>query len=346
MLAALLLVLAVLAANLITAPYVLFKPGRAYDVLSDEGPGDAPVLSISGHDTHPTEGSLRMTTIGMYGGPGHEVSWWDVGMSYLGGRDEILPRSKVFPEEVTQEQVDQRSTAQMVGSQSGASTVALRAAGVKVTEEIVVAQVLEDAPAAGRLEVEDVVRSVDGHRTGSVEQVQQRIRAVEAGESVRLGIERDGSRRSVTVPTERIDGRTVVGVALTTVAESPVDVTVEAGSVGGPSAGMMLALGIYDKLTEGALTGGEDIAGTGTIDSKGQVGPIDGIEQKMAGAREAGATWFLAPDDNCEQVVGHVPKGMRAIAVTDFQEARRAVEAIADDRADDLPTCEQELDRG
>lgn len=335
-----LLVLAVLLANLITAPYVLFKPGSAYDVLAPEGPAGGPMISVEGHKTYPTEGSLRMTTISMYGGPGHEVSWWEVGLARLGGQDEILRRSEVFPEDVSEKQVDEVSTAQMVSSQASSTTVALKAAGVKVTERPLVAQVMADAPAEGVLEAGDVVLQVGGQRTTTVDAVQEQVQKVEAGQKVAFVVERDGRRRTLQVPTRSLEGRTVVGVALGADAQSPVDVTVDAGAVGGPSAGLMFALAIYDVLTPGALTGGQDLAGTGTISAEGQVGPIDGIGQKMIGAREAGATWFLAPDDNCDEVEGHVPEGMREVAVTDFAEARKAVEAIAAGRTDGLTTCQ------
>jgi PDZ domain-containing protein len=93
---------------------------------------------------------------------------------------------------------------------------------------------------------------------------------------------------------------------------------------------MMFALGIVDKLTPGEMTGGEVLAGTGTIDSSGQVGPIGGIRQKLWGADEAGADWFLAPASNCDEVTGHVPDGMRVFAVKTLDEARSVVEAIGD----------------
>lgn len=341
LLLALLLVAGVLLANLIKAPYVVFKPGGAYDVLAEQGPGGDAMVTIDGHQTYPTDGALRMTTIAMYGGPGHEVSWWDVGASWVGGTDRILPRRTVFPEEVTEEEVDQVSTAQMVGSQSGAATVALRAAGIEVREKVVIAQVMQDAPAQGVLKAEDGIVAVEGTRATGLDAVQQAISATKAGQKVSVTIARNGKERTVEVPTKELEGRTVVGVVLTTAAESDVDVTVHAGAVGGPSAGMMLALAIYDKLTEGPMTGGQDIAGTGTIRTDGAVGQIDGIEQKMVGAREAGSTWFLAPDDNCEQVVGNVPDGMTDVAITDFTEARKAVEAIAAGETDDLQSCEE-----
>jgi PDZ domain-containing protein len=105
---------------------------------------------------------------------------------------------------------------------------------------------------------------------------------------------------------------------------------------------MMFALGIVDKLTPGEMTGGERIAGTGTVDSDGTVGPIGGIQQKLVGAEGAGADWFLAPAGNCDEVVGHVPDGLRVVRVETLAQARDAVEAIGSHDAsavDALPTC-------
>ena len=119
----------------------------------------------------------------------------------------------------------------------------------------------------------------------------------------------------------------------------PYTVDFQLANVGGPSAGMMLALGIYDKLTPGALTGGAHIAGTGTITADGQVGAIGGIRQKMYGARNAGADWFLAPASNCDEVVGHVPDGLRVFAVSTLDEALTDVKAIAAHDTADLATC-------
>ena len=145
--------------------------------------------------------------------------------------------------------------------------------------------------------------------------------------------------RVKTVKTPESKGNTVVGVFLKTTFDVPTKVTIDAGDVGGPSAGMMFALAIYDRLTPGALTGGANIAGTGTIDDTGAVGPIGGIRQKLAGAKRGGAAWFLAPAANCAEVVGHVPDGLQVFKVATFAQARDAVEAIAAKRTAALPRC-------
>ncbi|MGB4779922.1 S16 family serine protease, partial [Microbacterium sp.] len=133
----------------------------------------------------------------------------------------------------------------------------------------------------------------------------------------------------------------LVGITTSHDYDFPVDVTIQLDNVGGPSAGMMFALGIIDTLSDGDLNGGEQVAGTGTIDSAGTVGPIGGIRQKMYGAKDAGATWFLAPRDNCEEVVGHVPAGLRVFSVATLDDALDALAAIRGERDPDaLPTCE------
>ncbi len=116
--------------------------------------------------------------------------------------------------------------------------------------------------------------------------------------------------------------------------------TIQLDNVGGPSAGMMFALGIVDQLTPGELNGGENVAGTGTIDAEGTVGPIGGIRQKLYGARDAGAEYFLAPAANCDEVVGHVPDGLQVIRTGTLEESLDALSVIAEggDVAS-LPTC-------
>lgn len=120
---------------------------------------------------------------------------------------------------------------------------------------------------------------------------------------------------------------------------SGVDVDMHVEGIGGPSAGMMYALGLIDKLTAENESGGQTIAGTGTIDADGTVGAIGGIRLKMSGARRDGATWFLAPEENCDEVVGHVPEGLRDVRVSTLSEAYDALVAIGKGEGDGLPHC-------
>ena len=155
-----------------------------------------------------------------------------------------------------------------------------------------------------------------------------------------MTVTRKGKEQTLEVPTVAGQGgRTALGVLLGLDHDFPAKVTIDAGAIGGPSAGLMFSLGIYDKLTPGPLAGGRQIAGTGTIDDEGVVGPIGGIRQKLAGARSDGAEYFLAPADNCDEVVGHVPDGLDVFKVGTFDEGRTAVEAIAQGQTGSLPRC-------
>ena len=109
--------------------------------------------------------------------------------------------------------------------------------------------------------------------------------------------------------------------------------------IGGPSAGMMYALGLIDKVTPERETGGETVAGTGTIDADGEVGAIGGVRLKMRAALRDGAAWFLAPASNCDEVVGHVPEGLRDVKVSTLQEAYEALVAIGEGHGDSLARC-------
>lgn len=121
---------------------------------------------------------------------------------------------------------------------------------------------------------------------------------------------------------------------------SSIKVSMHVDDIGGPSAGMMYTLGLIDKLTEAEESGGRTIAGTGTIDKNGKVGEIGGIRLKMLGAKRDGATWFLAPAGNCDEVVGHIPAGLGVVKVSTLDEAYEALTAIGRGQTSNLAQCE------
>jgi PDZ domain-containing protein len=132
-------------------------------------------------------------------------------------------------------------------------------------------------------------------------------------------------------------GAPVIGVQVQENYKFPFNVRITVGDIGGPSAGMMFALGIIDMLTPMNLTNGKFIAGTGEITASGQVEPIGGIQQKMVGARDAGATVFLAPAGNCSDTVGAVPAGLRVVKVSTLSQAVTDLEAIKAGKS--VPSC-------
>ena len=332
--------LAIAAAGVLSfigLPYVVMSPGPATNILGESG--GQKLLEVDGAPTYPTEGRLDFTTVSVQGGPGVRVTTYDVLRAWLSSSEEVLPEAEVFPPDTTEEQVEEEGAAEMAGSQTVAAATALRALGTTVDQVVAIAGVPEGSPSKDVFRAGDVLVSVDGDAATSSDAVRAAVQRHGPGESFPVVVRRDEREQTVTARTAESEGRTVIGVGLRIDYDLPVDVTLNTGNVGGPSAGLMFSLAIYDVLTPGALTGGKDVAGTGTMDDSGTVGPIGGIRQKLVGARSAGADFFLAPADNCSDVVGHVPDGLRVVRVATFDEGRAALTAIGKGDLDGLPSC-------
>lgn len=341
-LAAFFLFLAVMVVgSVVHLPYAVMSPGPTQDTLgtSIDGKGK-PIIAISGLPTYATDGALRFTTVRVEGGPGYPVDAWDILQAWIDPARDVLPVDDVFDPKVTQEQVAEENAIQMEGSQEEATAVALRAIGKQVPTHVAIAGITDASKAKGVLEVGDRLDRIDGVEITSTQAVRDVLQKKKPGDTVSMTVTRKGKEQTLEVPTVAGQGgRTALGVLLGLDHDFPAKVTIDAGAIGGPSAGLMFSLGIYDKLTPGPLAGGRQIAGTGTIDDEGVVGPIGGIRQKLAGARSDGAEYFLAPADNCDEVVGHVPDGLDVFKVGTFDEGRTAVEAIAKGQTGSLPRC-------
>jgi PDZ domain-containing protein len=250
-----------------------------------------------------------------------------------------------FAPETTAEEVDEQNSAAMVSSQEMATVAALEELGYDVPTTLTVEETLEGSGAFGLIEPGDVMVSLDGAQLDGYADVTAAMQAAEPGDVVHVGVLRDGAELDLAVTTtaSEDDGRALLGVLIDPTFDMPVDVRIQIENVGGPSAGTMFALGIINTLTEVDETGGVPIAGTGTMDLDGNVGPIGGIAQKMVGARDDDAEWFLAPVDNCGEVVGAEPRGLGVVAVATLAEARAAVEAIGAGDGDTLRTCRDVL---
>ena len=325
------------ALTFVGLPYVVMSPGPATNILGNiDG---KPLLAVEGATTYPTTGRLDFTTVSVDGGPGVTITVYDVARAWLSDSEEVLRVDDVFPPDSSQEEVEEEGAAEMAGSQSVATATALRAMGREVEQTVVIADVFEGGPSQGVLEPGDVLVSVGDAEASSSDAVRAAVQQTEPGDTVPVVVLREGEERTVAVrPAESARG-TVIGVGLRLDYDLPVDVSLRTGNVGGPSAGLMFSLAIYDVLTPGELTGGKEIAGTGTMEDDGTVGPIGGIRQKLVGAQAAGADFFLAPADNCSDVAGHVPDGLRVVRVATFDEGLAAVRGIASGDAASLPTC-------
>ena len=192
-------------------------------------------------------------------------------------------------------------------------------------------------PASKVLKAGDVIEAVDGKAVDGQTSLSSMITAHPVGSVLTLEVVRAGKTLTVQVPSKASGGTAVIGVDVQEQYKFPFNVSISVGSIGGPSAGMMFALGIIDKLTPLNLTGGKFIAGTGEITAAGQVQPIGGIQQKMVGARSAGATIFLTPAGNCSDTVGAVPAGLRLVKVSTLSQAMSDLEAIKAGKP--VPSC-------
>lgn len=337
--AALLLVLVVVAA-LLPVPYVALLPGPTTDTLGEAG--GKPLIAIGQRRTYGSAGNLNFTTVEVLGTPDRSLGLLTALRGWLDPSIAVVPTEVVYPPGETAAQARARNAEEMKVSQQSATTAALRALGYRVTTRVAVGAVLEGAPALGRLRAADVLLAVDGAPVRRLDDVGAGVRRHRPGEAVRFTVERAGKRQEVEVTTRAApDGRAFVGITPREVARYPFPVTIQIDDVGGPSAGLMFALGIIDKLTPEDLTGGRFIAGTGTIDDAGRVGPIGGVGQKLIAAREAGATVFLTPAANCPAAAQGTPEGLRLVRVDDLDGALRALRALAAGRTDGpaLPTC-------
>lgn len=332
----------VAVAGLAPMPYAVMQPGPVRDVLgtTSSGAKAEPMIAVSGRRAYPTTGRLDMLTVAVAGGPGSRVTLPQVLSAWLNHSDSVQPVDRLYPPDQSRQQVQQENAAEMDSSQENATAAALGELKIPYRTTLVVAGAAKGTPAAKVFKEKDRITSVGGHRVSSMVVLRSRVHTYRVGTTVPVEVRRAGKSTTVRVKLVKAsDGRPALGVLMNPTYTFPFTVKISIQSIGGPSAGMMFALGIVDKLTPGSLTGGRNIAGTGEIDAAGNVGAIGGIRQKLVGAKDAGASWFLAPASNCDEVVGHVPKGLNVARVSTLHEARTAVDRIAKGETAGLPTC-------
>ena len=343
-----LLVLAIIAGialATVPTPYVIEQPGPVFNTLGTvQNSGNAvPLIEIPGQKTYPTSGALDLLTVNLLGDRQNPPNWFEVAQAWFDPSKAVVPIDAVYPKGETVEQSDKQSAVDMQNSQKDAVAAALTQLGYPLTGTLVVEGFSADSPSKGVLQNGDEILAVDGTKTDSVAGLRAIIAKTGAGVPVAVSIARKGvdSTVQVTPALSTEDGKTpILGIYPSISYTFPFQVKIQLDNVGGPSAGQMFALGIIDKLTPGKLNGGAKVAGTGTIDAEGDVGPIGGIRQKLYGARDAGATWFLAPQSNCNEVTGHIPSGLKVFAVKTLDDSLAALKAIrtgGDTSA--LPSC-------
>ncbi|MDX2026388.1 PDZ domain-containing protein [Microcella sp.] len=329
------------------SPYVIERPGPVFDTLGTvtvDG-DEVPLIEIPTEPTYDTEGSLSLLTVNVFGNRDQPPTWFEVIGAWLDPSQAVVPVDAVFPEGVSTEDRREQSRIDMENSQQEAIAAALRAIGEPYESQLRVVEAVADGPSDGTIRPDDIIVAVNDVPVRDVTALRAEIATNGITDPVSIDIVRAGSDRTVEVTPQLSEGDDpvpVIGVLIAGEYVFPFEVNIELQNVGGPSAGMMFALGIIDKLTPDSLAGGEDVAGTGTIAADGTVGPIGGIVQKMYGAVDAGAEWFLAPIDNCNEVVGNVPGDLEVFAVASLDDAIEVLQTIADNGdLTELTRCER-----
>ena len=207
--------------------------------------------------------------------------------------------------------------------------------------KISIAEVLDKGAAQGKLKKDDVITAVAGKEVSEPGEVQDIIKEKSPGDKVTMTVERGGKKHEEEIelgenPHQK--GQAMLGIAMLSVPKDDIEVTYNLQDIGGPSAGMMFTLAVIDKLSEEDLTGGKFVAGTGTIQKDGKVGPIGGIQHKIAAAHAAGAELFLAPQDNCSEAAASDHGDMPIAEVSNLDEAVSTMKDFADGK--EIKTCQ------
>ena len=306
-------------------------PSDHYLVLPDRARPADPLVSVPGEkDNDESAGGIYMVDVLV-----RKASLLERAFPGLAEGSSLVPAEQVNPAGVSDEQRRESSLNDMSRSQQIAAAVALRSLGRNVVVEpngVEVALVRPGFPADGKLEIGDVIVRANGSEIRTTVQLRDVMEKVPPGRGVRLVVDRGDKRQEVTVDT-RADPtdpeRAVFGVQIEQSAhiELPVPVKIEAGNIGGPSAGLAFALDIVDELGRD-LDRGRTVVATGAIQINGKVDPIGGIQQKTIGARQAGADLFLVPDANAAEARRYAD-GLRIVAVSNFKESLSALATTA-----------------
>jgi len=324
---------------LLPTPYLIERAGPTYDVLGEVD--NEPVIQISGAQSYESEGTLEVLTVSIVGKPENTPNWIEIALAWLDESQAVVPVELLYPDDRTTEEIRSESSAMMEVSQQDAIAAALNYLGYETPRQVYIAEVVADAAASGKLVAGDFVLSINSEPIEDLEQLKGIVTIWDEVAPLTVVVDRNGREVTKEVsPIKDSEGNFRLGILVGYKYDFPIEVNLQLGDVGGPSGGMMFALGIIDRLTPGDLTGGLHVAGTGTISQSGEVGPIGGVVQKLYGASRSGATVFLAPAANCDEIAGNVPDGLRVVKIETLQQALDALEKLsADEQVESLPSC-------
>lgn len=315
------LVLGVLG-TVITVPYVALGPGPTFNTLGEVD--GKQVVDVRGTEVDPTTGHLNMTTVSVRDG----LNLFEAFGFWASGEHGLVPRAEVYPPGVPREEIDKSNQQDFKDSEGNAEVAALHY--LKLPTVVLVRKVGDEGPAKDILRPGDEIVSINGTPIATPQDVVTAVSSQTPGSKLTIALRRDNAEQTVEItlaarPDDPAKG--YLGVTPAEGARPPVQVTFNLADIGGPSAGLMFSLALIDKLSPGELDGGKFVAGTGTIDQDGKVGPIGGIQYKMMAAREAGAETFLVPAANCNEARARTPDGLRLVKVENLD---GAVQSLAD----------------
>jgi len=300
------------------------SPGTPQNILGD-------AISISGAETFPTKGKLSVTSV-MVTNPDSYLTGFDILYGWVVSDQAVLPRVEIYPENETAEQSNQQGAADMQESQVNATSAALSLLGYKGESKLIINTVNPNSFAFKQLLTGDQIISVDQKVLTSATQITDYLDSKKAGDVVKVKVIRSTAGSTpIDIPvklSKRDDGSAFIGVNIETKHNFPVNVKIKLDETGGPSGGLIFALGIVEKLQSEDLIRGRNIAGTGTITDTGEVGPIGGITEKIIGAKKAGVSIFIAPIDNCSDITHpELLKGIKVVPVATLSEALAVLRA-------------------
>ncbi len=309
-------------ASLVSVPYTAFELGTVNPIED--------IVEIEGAETFPNEGEVFFTTVRL-----NRLSALEWVFVRFGPAVDIFETEAVFGDQ-TQEESRQCNAQMMVSSQSTANIVALTYLGYDVFDPtgVTVDGVSDGSAADNIIECGDVIIEADGAEVLTTNALREAVLARSPGDAIELVVERNGEITEVSLPLGDVNGEPRIGVSIgTRLSENdlPVDLSLNVDGVGGPSAGLAFTLSYIDLLTEGELTGGNDIAVTGTMQLNGAVGRIGGVRQKVAAAIRSGADYMLIPSSlsqgELDKAFLEAGEDIEVIPVGSIQEA---IEALAD----------------
>lgn len=321
----------VLVAFFIPTPYVLLSPGTPQNVLNS-------AITITGAQVFPTTGKMAVTSI-MVTNPDSYMTGFDILYGWATAEQAVLPRIEIYPDNESVEESIQQGAADMQASQVSATTATLTLLGYKGQTKLIVNSVNEKTDSFKKLIAGDQIIEIDDRQLTSTNQLLDYLKSKKPGEVVTLKLMREpvaqkSSTQSLVELTVEVklsardDNSAFIGITVETVQEFPISVKIKLAETGGPSGGLIFALGIIEKLQSENLTRGRYIAGTGTITDSGEVGPIGGITEKIIGAKKDGAEIFLAPIENCLDISSpQLFEGIKVVPVATLAQALAVLRA-------------------